>query len=227
VVDCRESCCLCGRPPTGDDPLTREHLPPKQFYPKSLRPGLNLWTIPTHKSCNHRFKEDEEYFYHALYLLVANANPTMASIILGDLERRARKPQTRKLMRSILGTQRSTTASGVVLPRNFACLDVDKYRVQQVAIKIGQCLFFRDNQRYVPSENCKDIRLCESENDVPEMYQLSWELSKVNVNDLPRIEGSKIVIAAPEDGGNLPPRTRRFSATDQRTLRSVISISTR
>ena len=37
MIDATEICCLCGNPATQDDPLTREHVPAKQFYPKSLR----------------------------------------------------------------------------------------------------------------------------------------------------------------------------------------------
>lgn len=196
-----EICCLCGKPPTEDDPITREHVPPKQFYPKSLRPGLNLWIVPTHDSCNKKYKADEEYFYHALYPLVANANPTMAKVIFADLERRAKKPQTRILMRGVLDTERNTTNGGIVLPPGMVGLDVDLYRIQQVAIKIARCLFYRDQGQYMPYDNCKDIRLCEREDDVPEMYQLSWELSKANVHELPPSSAEGTTIPSADDGG--------------------------
>src|SRR5438874_1221151 len=86
-----EICCLCGNAAAAADPITREHVPPKQFYPKSLRDGLNLWVVPTHQSCNYKDKAHEEYFYHALYPLVANGNPQMARLIWDDLKRRAQK----------------------------------------------------------------------------------------------------------------------------------------
>src|SRR5262249_21137716 len=111
-----EICCLCGKSATADDPITREHVPPKQFYPKSLRDGLNLWVVPTHESCNNKHKADEEYFYCALYPLVANINPQTAGVILNDLKRRSRNPQTPRLLRSILQTARNTTEGGLFLP---------------------------------------------------------------------------------------------------------------
>src|SRR5262245_34302437 len=138
MSDESQVCCLCGKSATTDDPITQEHVPPKQFYPKSLRDGLNLWIVPTHKSCNNEHKADEEYFYHALYPLVANANSEMANVILDDLKRRAKKPQTPTMLRSILKTARTTTEVGIILPPGVIHLKVDKYRLQQVAIKIGR-----------------------------------------------------------------------------------------
>lgn len=187
-------CCLCGKPANKDDPISREHVPPKQFYPKSLRKGLNLWVAPTHKSCNKSYQLDEEYFYHALFPLVANTNPQTANVVLDDLKRRAKKPQTRTLLRAILKTQQTTTSGGIVLPPGMVRLDVDAYRLQQVAIKIGRCLFYQDHKRVMPYENCKDIRLCQCEEDVPECYRLSWELSKVSVDSVATSESSEIVV---------------------------------
>lgn len=199
--DAPDVCCLCGKFATDEDPITREHVPPKQFYPKSLRRGLNLWVVPTHKSCNNKHKADEEYFYHALYPLVANANPSTADVILDDLERRAKKPQTPVLLRSLLQSPRTTTSGGIVLPPGMVRLNVDEGRVQQVAIKIARCLFYRDHNRFMPYENCKDIRLCEREEGVPEFYRLSWELSKVNVNDLVPPGPGGIVLVVEGDAG--------------------------
>lgn len=194
-------CCLCGNPAAEDDKITREHVPPKQFYPKSIRSGLNLWIVPTHRSCNHKHKSDEEYFYHATYPMVANANPSMASIIFADLERRARKPQTPKLLQTILQGKSTKLPSGIVLPPGVVRLDVNKYKLQQVAIKITQCLFYRDHARYIPTDHCKDIRLCEQESDVPELYRLSWELSKTSVDDLPLHQSGGTIVEADENEG--------------------------
>jgi len=194
-------CCLCGKPATKEDRMTREHAPPKQFYPKSLRRGLNLWVVPTHRSCNNKHKADEEYFYHALYPFVANVNARMASVILDDLRRQAAEPQTRTLLRRILQSPQTSTGGGIVLPPGMVRLDVDAHRLEQVAVKIGRCLFYRDHRRVMPYENCKDIRLCEREEGVPELYRLSWELSKVNVSSLaPSRPGGIVVVEDAEEG---------------------------
>lgn len=184
-------CCLCGNSGTREDPITRDHVPPRQFYPKALRNGLNLWTVTAHKSCNNKYKNDEEYFYHVLFPLVANANENMAHAILADIKRRAKNPQTVKLIRDILRNSKRTLESGVILPPGKLCIDADESRLQRVAIKIGRCLFFRDHKRVVSFENCKDIRLCESMADVPELYKLSWNATKVSLSEF---------VASPVDG---------------------------
>lgn len=199
----RESklCCLCGAPGTSKDLITREHVPPKQFYPKSLRDGLNLWVVPTHRRCNESYREHEEYFYCSLAALAIQQNPGMHKELMDDLERRAKKPQTRVLLRSILRTARARTSGGVLLPPGIVCLEPDTFRLQQVAIKIGRCLFYRDHGKYMPYENCVDIRLCEREGDAPAMYQLSWQLSKIDIDRLaPKTESAVIVIENPEAG---------------------------
>jgi len=186
-------CCLCGKAANGEDPITREHLPPKQFYPKHLRNGLNLWVVPTHESCNNSYKADEEYFYHVMYPLVAKTNPSMAKEIFGDLKRRAKKPQTRTITRNILKTVRKTTDNGIVLPPGLHFIDADEYRLQRVVIKIGRCLFYRDHERVVPHDNCKDIRFCDREDAVPEIYRLSWDMSKMQGSD--DVQDEIIVVA--------------------------------
>jgi hypothetical protein len=209
MSDESDICCLCGKPATDENPISREHVPPKQFYPKKLRDGLNLWVVPTHRSCNEQHKADEEYFYHVLYPLVANLNPRMGEIMLDDLKRRAKKPQTPALLRSILKTARSTTEVGFVLPPGVFRIEANKYRLQQVAIKIGRCLFYRDHKRVMRYENCKDIRQCEREEDVPEFYRLSWEMSKVNVNDLVPTEPGGLVVVTDVEAGRAPAACRR------------------
>lgn len=210
-------CCLCGDPARADDPITREHVPPKQFYPKSLREGLrkSLWTVPSHRSCNNKYKSDEEYFYHVLYLLVANLNPQSASIILGDLERRAMKPQSRALIQSIVRQAHNATESGIMFPPGTVRIDADKYRLQQVAIKIGRCLFYRDHNRFMPEDSCKDIRLCESEDDVPELYQHSWGSSKVNATELNPLGQNTIIVV--EDAERGKPHSVSHQVFDYRT----------
>ncbi len=46
----------------------------------------------------------------------------------------------------------------------------------------------------MPYENCKDIRFCECEDDVPEVYKLSWSMSKVCVKDLVPMTPSGIIV---------------------------------
>lgn len=41
---------------------TRDHIPPKCLYPESVRPGLNLITVPSCLECNNELSDDEEHF---------------------------------------------------------------------------------------------------------------------------------------------------------------------
>lgn len=178
-------CCLCGHtippnPADPDDALSKDHLPPKQFYPKEIRSAENpnLWLVPTHKRCNADYRKDEEYFYHAVYGLLQNGNPAMGQVVHRDLIRRTSKPQTPAMVRSLLKEYRTVTDAGIYMPPRIVQFGLDAYRMQRVAIKIAQGIFDLDHKRYIPRENCKDIRLCESETDVPELYQLSWHCAE-------------------------------------------------
>ena len=89
-------CYLCGGPiecSSKDDSmkLSMDHIPPKQFYPKSVRQqqNLNLELAPSHKKCNEEYRKDEEYFYHSLYLIVKPNSPNMGKIIWKDFKRSA------------------------------------------------------------------------------------------------------------------------------------------
>jgi|CXWL01.1.fsa_nt_gi hypothetical protein len=175
-------CCLCGsaiaaNPANLDEALSMDHVPPKQFYPKQLRTDLspNLWSAPTHKRCNGDFQKDEEYFYHAVYPLVQNGNLAMGKAVYADLMRRTKKPQTPAMLRRLLKTCTTVANGGIYFPPGIVRFSLDAYRVQRVAIKIAQGLLYLDYKRYVPRQNCKDIRLCELETGVPELYQLSWQ----------------------------------------------------
>lgn len=181
-------CCLCGQPivdrdSSSDDALSMDHVPPKQFFPKSVRidDNPNLWKVPTHKRCNGEYKLDEEYFYHNLYPLVQNANGQMGAVLLQDIRRRAAKPQTPVLLRSLLNRCKTESPGGLLLPPGVVHVSVEVYRIQRIAVKVARGLFYHQHQQFMPQGNCKDIRLCETPEDVPEMYRLSWHVDAVAV----------------------------------------------
>lgn len=175
----KSTCSLCGafieaKASALEDSLSMDHVPPKQFYPKELRTerSPNLWLAPAHWRCNERYRKDEEYFYHAMYFVVNKPNRCR---IHRDFARRMHQPQTPAIIRSILKTFREITKGGIHLPDGIVQFSVDKYRAQRVVIKIAQGLFYLDYGRYMPSDNCVDIRLCVTESDIPEFYTLSWQ----------------------------------------------------
>ena len=154
-----------------------DHLPPKQFYPKHLREGLNLQRVPAHRGSNEAYREDEEYFYHAMYLLTQGTNPAMGREVLADLRRRSSKPQTPAMVRRILKDAGPVTGGGIVLPPPLREIRVNTYRVHRVVIKIARGLFAIETGQCIAAENCKDIRLIEKDEDVPEFYSQSWQAS--------------------------------------------------
>ena len=136
---------------------------------------MNLWVVPAHNLCNEDYRKDEEYFYYAMCGVVQTSNITMGQVMLRDLFRRRHKPQTPAMIRAILKTFRTVTEGGIHLPPNVVQFSIDQYRSERVVIKIAQGLLYRDLKQYMPRENCKDIRFCRSEHDVPELYSLSWQ----------------------------------------------------
>lgn len=58
-------CYLCSLP----DPDTRDHIPPKNLFPKGTL--VNALTLPSHKTCNTGFSLDEEYFRDNISALYA------------------------------------------------------------------------------------------------------------------------------------------------------------
>lgn len=183
-------CCLCGNPIVKGDlsnSASKDHVPPKQFYPEELRKtkNLNLWTVPTHKCCNGSYREDEEYFYLSM-LSIVNDNAPIGQMIFSDLKRRKHKPQIQAVMRKILKTSTTVTEEGILLPPGCCMLNIDKIRIQRIVIKICQGLFFRDKKLYMPCKNCIDINLYSKLSDVPEFYELSWHgaESKAACNDV-------------------------------------------
>ncbi len=175
-------CYLCGiaidRNATEDQSkLSMDHVPPKQFFPKQIRidNDLNLELAPSHKKCNNDYKDDEDYFYHSLYPLIANSNAEMAQAVFKDLARRSRNPQTPVMLRGIYSGVSRLTKGGTILPANKVEINVDLTRIQRVAGKVARGVLFLATQTYFPDRSIIDMRICESSSEVPEMYQLSWK----------------------------------------------------
>jgi len=118
-----KTCYLCGEVIHGDEKVTdmqlsRDHVPPKQFYPESIRQqqNLNLEIAPSHRKCNEEYRKDEEYFYHSLFVNVKQINPGMGKMIWQDLKRRTHNPQTPAMIRKIMQGVSNITQGGIHLP---------------------------------------------------------------------------------------------------------------
>lgn len=158
-----------------------DHVPPRAFFPKELRTAENpnLSVAPTHRRCNEHYREDEEYFYHYMYALVGKINPRMGQTIIRDFERRSTGPQTPAMLRRMLKSSSTVTEGGIHLPPGVVKFTADRHRIETIVLKIAQGLFFLERERYMPRELAQDIHVCESEDDVPELYRLTWRPDNV------------------------------------------------
>ena len=179
-------CYLCGDaidpdPDQDQLKLSRDHIPPKQFFPKQIRinENLNLEWAPSHKKCNNDYKNDEDYFFHSLYPLIANSNPGMAQTVFQDFVRRAHHPQTPALLREIFSNASQMSSGGILLPAYKVVINIDLVKIQRIAGKIARGVVFLKTGDYCPETNIVDMRLCETVSEIPEMYQLSWKATSM------------------------------------------------
>jgi len=187
-------CYLCGKQIHGK--ASGDHVPPKQFFPKQVREHekLNLQLVAAHGKCNNGYKDDEEYFYTSLYPLVDEHNPGMGAAILRDFARRCRKPQTRSLLHETFKSASRTTEGGIILPRGKVEVNIDLWRIQRIGCKVARGALFLSTGRYFPEGNIVDIRMCLEEDDVPEMYQISWKLAASVHGAYPKVFSYKHVV---------------------------------
>ena len=172
-------CALCGEKIQKQDESV-EHVPPKLFYPKRLRPTIKepFWTVPSHRKCNEEYRLDEEYFYYFLMPLVINENSEMGKVLLDDLRKRRRNPQTASMMNWLLSEMKPETSSGIILPPSLRTFDLNIIRIQHVALKISQCIYFKEHGKFLPKLLCKHCELVEKIEELQPLYRLILERIK-------------------------------------------------
>jgi len=141
-------CYLCGRAITGR--VSRDHVPPKQLYAKALRRNhpLSLCRLPTHKACNNAYKDDEEYFVHAL---AGHAHDSVAGRAVWDQIRGAarKREETRRLIRQI-HREFDLRPGGIILPGGMVAQRLDFRRIHRVLWKIVRGLYFKEFGKILP-----------------------------------------------------------------------------
>jgi len=175
-------CYLCGKAIESNlknDPMemSMDHIPPKQFYPKPVRAmqNLNLNLAPSHKRCNENYKQDEEYFYHSLYPVIAINNPPMGSLCSQDIQRRAQKPQTLNIIQKILSTAVTTTEGGIHLPDGLSRFTLDGGRIERVAAKVARGILFLSTERYFEEDQITGIDFYAKPSEIIEPYRLALQ----------------------------------------------------
>ena len=93
-----KSCYLC----RSAENLTRDHIPPKNLFPKPL--PTNLITVPCCKTCNESFSKSDEHI-RAFLAMQVNVSPVGKGIM--------REKVFRQFLQEVSGTQ-NTDGAGVL-----------------------------------------------------------------------------------------------------------------
>jgi hypothetical protein len=149
-----QTCYLCGLALlTGGFGVDRDHVPPKQFFPESLRKRVRpqLLTLPAHRDCQKAYQSDEDYF---VYTVGSASHGTLAATALMD---HTIVPAVRRLgygervARMILGSV-SQRHNGVWLPPGTAIMRFSGARVTRISWKIVRGLWFAERRTVLPAE---------------------------------------------------------------------------
>ncbi len=139
-------CHLCGEALEGK--ITREHVPPRQFFPKSLRGGARLLTVPTHRECNESYSKDEQYVVHSLGPL-AFGKP-VGEELRKDLRRSYwREDGSGARLYFKVHREFQSRRGSLFLPPDLVAKNYDGRRVRRVMWKIVRGLFYHHRRRYL------------------------------------------------------------------------------
>lgn len=127
-------CYLCGLP-LGDE-IDNDHVPPKQFYARSLRKKYspNLFTLPVHSSCNKAYQKDEDYFVHSMGPVAMESYSGKA--LWDDISDRHNRPQNRRIAEMVL-KEFDKRPSGLILPFGKVAKKFNGERIWRVVWKIA------------------------------------------------------------------------------------------
>lgn len=137
-------CYLCGKPLT--DPISRDHIPPKQFFGKSLRHELDdMDSLPTHHGCNESYSKDEEYFT-ATFATVSVRRPA-GQALLDDVADRVRRGRQVPLANMVDGELQQIEGAPELVKKSFS-----RNRVERVVWKLVRGVHFLRTSRFVPEQ---------------------------------------------------------------------------
>ena len=156
-----EICYLCGQ--SLDTDISDDHIPPKQFYAKSIRKihSPNLLTLPTHKSCNNSYQNDEDYFVHSLAPLAMDSYSGDA--IWNDISNQFKRPEGKRI-RKMIKREFAPRPSGIILPGGKVLKRFNGDRVWKIVWKITRGLFFKEKGKFLPEgigRSYKIFSVCE------------------------------------------------------------------
>jgi len=173
VAALTDTCYLCGRPVAGD--CSRDHIPPLQFFPPSVRQQVNLAklvTLPAHPECNRAYGLDEEYFVWSLSPLAVDS--TAGRAMMGDIAKKFRSgrnvPLGNKVLREFVARP-----SGLILPHGKIIKRLDGARIKRVVWKIVRGLYFLENGEVLPEATTFSVESIgpheEEDSDLSELWE--------------------------------------------------------
>jgi len=75
----------------------------------------------------------------------------------------------------LLSEMKSETPNGIILPPGILRFEVNQVRVQNVALKISQCIYFKEHGKYLPSCPASYSELVEKVEDLQPLYRFVLE----------------------------------------------------
>jgi len=141
-------CYLCGKL-LGEEKTDKDHVPPKQFFPKQLRGKFNLQlqTLTVHKKCNSIFQHDEDYFLDSIGPTALGSKT--GNFLWNDINKRVQRPQGLPLALKVHKEFQDKIGS-IYLPPGIVVKKFDGKRVWGIIWKITRGLYFIENKRYLP-----------------------------------------------------------------------------
>lgn len=143
-----EICAYCGSP----DPETRDHVPPKNLFPKPL--PSDLITVPCCESCRSGTSDDDEYF-RAMLLTAENLDGdsrinTPLEAVSRSMQKKSKSGFSKLILNSISEAEFKTKA-GIYLGRK-PIFKFDRDRISNVLDRIVRGLFYREHGIPVPKQ---------------------------------------------------------------------------
>jgi len=151
-----EICYLCGKRLDKKEDISYDHVPPKQFYPSTIRKNtnLNLFTLPTHIACNKSYQKDEDYFVNSLGPLAKGSYS--GNGLWKDISHQMSRPESRKLIWKVF-KEFERRPSGIILPNELIAKKYEGERIRGVVWKITRGLFFKEYNKFIPKDIDKKI----------------------------------------------------------------------
>ena len=157
-------CYLCGQKLKKN--IDDDHVPPKQFYAKNIRKihNPNLFTLPTHISCNKSYQMDEDYFVHSLAPLTIGSYSGNA--IWMDISKRLKRPQSKKIGLMIL----KEFDKRIILPHGEIIKRFNGKRTRRIIWKITRGLFFKETGRFIPEDTPRLFKFISVNEEPPQEF---------------------------------------------------------